>query len=236
MDPLTGRPTYKTVTFRGGKREAEAELARFVTQVSGGGHGAGDTTLADLIEWWLDLAREDLLPRPFVATSASSGAIPPHHRQGPAEQARDASAGQVLCAASGERGRAGRCARAGDGSPDACDHPSSAQSSPSVGMDRDQPGGTGISTERAVRPVNPPEPQGVLELVAAAEASDPDLGCFLLLAATTGARRGELSALRWSDVDFGERTVLIARSLVERPGIGTRREGHQDARLSSDRP
>jgi len=30
-----------------------------------------------------------------------------------------------------------------------------------------------------------------------------------------GARRGEPCALRWSDVDFGERTVLIARSLVE---------------------
>ena len=55
--------------------------------------------------------------------------------------------------------------------------------------------------------MSPPEPQGVLELIAEAEASDPDLACFLLMAATTGARRGELCALRWSDLDLKAQTV-----------------------------
>jgi integrase len=61
-DPVTGREKYKTLTFRGGKRAAEAELARFVTEVSGGGHGAGDTTLAELIQRWLELVQNDLSP------------------------------------------------------------------------------------------------------------------------------------------------------------------------------
>ena len=44
------------------------------------------------------------------------------------------------------------------------------------------------------------------------------MACFLLLAATTGARRGELSALRWADIDLDLGTALIARSLVEGQG------------------
>jgi AcrR family transcriptional regulator len=59
-DPVTGREKYKTLTLRGGNRAAAAELARFVTQVSGGGHGAGDTTLAELIRSWIELVRDDL--------------------------------------------------------------------------------------------------------------------------------------------------------------------------------
>jgi Phage integrase, N-terminal SAM-like domain len=61
-DPTTGRQKYRTKTFRVGKREAEGELARFVTHVAGGGYSAGDTTLADLIQRWLALSRDDLSP------------------------------------------------------------------------------------------------------------------------------------------------------------------------------
>ena len=35
---------------------------------------------------------------------------------------------------------------------------------------------------------------------------------FLEVAAATGARRGEICALRWGDIDFTERTVCIERS------------------------
>jgi integrase len=62
LDPTTNRQKYLTRTFRGGKRQADEALAKFVTEVSGGGHGASDTTLNDLIAQWLDLARIDLSP------------------------------------------------------------------------------------------------------------------------------------------------------------------------------
>jgi len=41
------------------------------------------------------------------------------------------------------------------------------------------------------------------------------LACFLLVAATTGARRGELCALRWSDLDKKTGALTISRSIVE---------------------
>jgi integrase len=40
-------------------------------------------------------------------------------------------------------------------------------------------------------------------------------GPFITLALATGARRGELCALSWNDVDFEARTVTIARSLSQ---------------------
>jgi integrase len=59
-----------------------------------------------------------------------------------------------------------------------------------------------------------PSPQDVGRLIAAAEAQDCDLACFLRLAAVTGARRGELCALRWNDVDLKGSTITIARSIA----------------------
>jgi integrase len=50
-------------------------------------------------------------------------------------------------------------------------------------------------------------------LVNAAEKRDPVLAAAIALAALTGGRRGELVALRWSDVDLAVGTVRIARSI-----------------------
>jgi integrase len=61
-----------------------------------------------------------------------------------------------------------------------------------------------------------PDADGVLLLLAQAEAIDPDLGTLLRLAAVTGARRGELCALRWSDVDFLGSGLVISRAVVGR--------------------
>ena len=52
------------------------------------------------------------------------------------------------------------------------------------------------------------------QLIAEAEKTDTVLASAIALAAMTGARRGELCALRWSDVDWSRRTLAIARSLT----------------------
>ncbi len=60
-----------------------------------------------------------------------------------------------------------------------------------------------------------PEPSQLLDLIAGAEErEDHSLATAMALAALTGARRGELCALRWSDVDLTAGTVRIARSLT----------------------
>ena len=68
---------------------------------------------------------------------------------------------------------------------------------------------------RIPRPdIRPPAPSELVRLFELAEESDPTFATFLLLAATTGARRSELLALRWSDFDEGASRVTIARALV----------------------
>ena len=58
----------------------------------------------------------------------------------------------------------------------------------------------------------------VQRLLRAADDRDPVLAAVLLLGALTGARRGELCALRWTDVDFTAGTLRIARSILDLPG------------------
>lgn len=61
--------------------------------------------------------------------------------------------------------------------------------------------------------VEPPEVDEVRRLLSLAGETDPELGCWLDVAAATGARRGEICALRWSDIDLERRTVRIERSV-----------------------
>ena len=42
----------------------------------------------------------------------------------------------------------------------------------------------------------------------------PELVAYIYLAASTGARRGELCGIQWQDIDETDRTVTIARSVV----------------------
>jgi integrase len=51
-------------------------------------------------------------------------------------------------------------------------------------------------------------------LIAAARATAPNLGALLVVAATTGARRGELCGLRWSDLDRDAGQLDIVRSVI----------------------
>jgi integrase len=64
------------------------------------------------------------------------------------------------------------------------------------------------------RRVQAPSVDVVRQVIAAAEERDPRLATLLMLAALTGMRRGELCAIRWSDVDLDTGTLEVARSLV----------------------
>ena len=64
-----------------------------------------------------------------------------------------------------------------------------------------------------MRPPTPGQVAQLLEFVA----RNPTLQLYLTLAATTGARRGQLLALRWIDVDLLGGSLSIQRSLVEGP-------------------
>jgi integrase len=61
-----------------------------------------------------------------------------------------------------------------------------------------------------------PDADDVLLLLGRAEELDPELATLLRLAAVTGARRGELCALRWNDVDLVAGALVISRAVVGR--------------------
>jgi integrase len=65
--------------------------------------------------------------------------------------------------------------------------------------------------------VEPPTPEQVRRLIAVAEERNPILAALIMLAALTGARRGELCALRWSDVELDTGRLRIARSIIVVP-------------------
>jgi integrase len=62
-----------------------------------------------------------------------------------------------------------------------------------------------------------PQAPAVARLLREAWAVDPDLAVVLTLEAYTGIRRGELLALRWSDLDVAAATVTITRAIARGP-------------------
>ncbi|MGH8907202.1 MAG: tyrosine-type recombinase/integrase [Egibacteraceae bacterium] len=84
--------------------------------------------------------------------------------------------------------------------------------------------------------VVPPTPAEVERFLAAAWDQDPDLGTLLWLAMVTGARRGELCALRWSHVRANDGFLLISRSFVHRGSQAREKDTktHQARRVALD--
>ncbi|MGI9062919.1 MAG: tyrosine-type recombinase/integrase [Pseudonocardiaceae bacterium] len=83
----------------------------------------------------------------------------------------------------------------------------------------------------------PPSPEAAARIVTEA-LRDPDWGALLWVAMTTGARRGELCALRWSDVALGEgRAVLWLRRGISHSEAGWTEgdlKNHQQRRIALD--
>ena len=231
-DPLTRRDRYKTRTFKGSKREAEQALAKFVLEMSQGvvssdsfgalvGHWFEvasttrdwspttvketkriiDTKLGPLMAISLEKIRTPLLDTFYARLRTHGGECGHDPRQ---------NHGLELCA----RGRplsAASVRRIHGVIHSALEQAVAWDLLMFNPASRASPGRVD-STE-----ITLPEVEEVLALFTAAEAENPDLAVFLVLAAVTGARRGELCALRWSDFPFGNASVTIARGITIGP-------------------
>ena len=84
----------------------------------------------------------------------------------------------------------------------------------------------------------PPSPEEVARLVERAASSRyPELATLIHLAVITGARRGELCGLRWSDVDTKRAELLIQRSIFETTEheiVEKETKTHQSRRIAID--
>jgi len=216
IDPLTNRQKYVTRSFRGGKRDAEEALARFVTEVSGGGHAAQDTTVGDLIRQWLDLARSELSPTTargydwIVKTY-----ITPTLDKVPLAKLKTAQLDRLYAHLRERGGQDGKPLSAATVRQVHAIVRRALQQGVRWGWITVNPATLASPPRVRTLELAPPDPAQVVKLIQTAAANDPDFGCYLHLAVTTGARRGELCGLRWKDVDIEAGALTISRAIVE---------------------
>ncbi len=209
VDARTGKQRYLTRTVRGTKRDAEKVRAALVAQAVQGKFGeTAAGTVADVTERWLEHIEPDISPatasayrvylRNWIIPRLGEQKI---DRLRPADLDRfyaslrkHLSPASVLKVHSILRAALGQAVR--------------------WQMITDNPA-THASPPRPVRArVQAPTPDDVGRLLAAAQAEDPEFALYLRLAAVTGARRGELCALRWDDFDLEGGQIVVARSLT----------------------
>lgn len=83
---------------------------------------------------------------------------------------------------------------------------------------------------------DPPTPADAARLVEGAFAIDAEWGTLVWLVMTTGMRRGEVCALRWSRIDLDEGVVDVRRSYRLHHGVGLEKDTktHQMRRIALD--
>lgn len=205
-----GRIRWVSRTVAGTKRDAQRELVRLVTEYGAGKVAIGHQgSVADLLDRWLD----------DIAPTRSPGTMHEHRRSVDKDikPALGSIALDKLSARDLDRFYSELLAR---GLSKATVRRRHAVLSAALvwavkwGMIPFSP------ADRATPPgmnrpeVSAPEVTDVQGLIRAAELCDPILAAAIALGAVTGARRGELCALRWSDVDWPRRTLKIGRSLT----------------------
>lgn len=83
---------------------------------------------------------------------------------------------------------------------------------------------------------DPPSSADAARLVEEAFKMDDDWGTLVWLVMTTGVRRGEICALRWSRVDLDAGTIDVRQSYTLRRGVGKEKDTktHQMRRIALD--
>jgi integrase len=217
-DAVTAKKRWATKTVRGGKREAQSALAAMVAEADRGGLVTTSATVGDLLERWFEHAAADFSPKTVLETRGfldrnllpAFGAVrlsklrtddlDRFYRQ---LRINGARSGQPLAPATIRRihGILRRALSQGVRWGWLGSNPASEASPPRVDASE----------------ISPPAPNDVARLFALAEKVDPDLAAFVILAAATGARRSEVIALRWADVDLDVGAVKVGRAIVMGP-------------------
>ncbi len=217
-DTVTGQQRYVTRTVHGTKREAQAALSQLLVEVDQGAHiaPAKAGTVDELWAQWFELNRDRLSPTTQRGyTALLDRRVLPAFGSRKVRTIRPSELDEFYARLSRTGGRAGR--------------PMSAQSVHHVhavvrsllnqavkwGWCATNPANRASPPKVRRHEFKLPSVEEVIALVSAADERDAELGCFLRLAVVTGARRGELCALRWRNVDLSAQTIAISRSIVD---------------------
>ena len=227
-----GRTRHVNRTVLGTKRDAQRALAKLIADVSGGQVVAGQPmTLVQLVERWLEdiapqrtprtvheyrrLARHDVLPALGAKRldKLTARDIDGYYRSLLERGLSPASVRRNHALLHASLGRAVKWGLIGTNPADRASPPATRQAQ-----------------------VDAPAVDEVVRLIeAATTGGDAVLATAMALAAVTGMRRGELCALRWSDIDLELATIRVSRSLTTRAGQrwegDTKTHQHRDVAL-----
>lgn len=216
-DPLSGNKKYKTKTIHAqGRRQAEKALAAFVTSLQGAGATPSATgTFGDLIQRWIDAKSPDWSPANALTVRNT---VTYYLKPLLPVRLERISAADLDAFYGALRARGGR-----GGRPLAASTVRRVHSVVRAALEQGvRWGWLGTNPAANASPgasermeVKSPEPAQVLALLHRAEGDDPAFALFLVVAAVTGARRGELLAVRWSDLALDVGTLTITRAISE---------------------
>lgn len=212
-DPITGRRKQLSRTFRGQARAADQALRDLVDQQAPSRSDGVGATFGQLLDQWLEeCERLELSP-----TTLRNYRAQVEHTIRPAlgkVQLNRLAAKNLdaLYGAMKVEGKSAKTIRNHHAVISAALH-----QGVRWGWVRANVAETAKPPRVAHKRVSVPSLDIVRDVIEAAERRDPRLAPLLMLAALTGMRRGELCALRWSDVDLGSASLEVTRSLVVVP-------------------
>ncbi|NNN21709.1 MAG: hypothetical protein HKL80_06890 [Acidimicrobiales bacterium] len=199
----TKRRMYLTRTIHGTKRHAQDELSQLLVEVGAGADATTEGTMAELVRKWLEITGDSLSPTTLNEYKRLLGRhILPNFGTRKVRGLRASDLDTFYTRLKKSGGVDGQ--------------PLSAQSvrhiHALIHRVLSQAVKWGWVTSNPASQASPPKVRNsqiivptvnqVVNLIDTASLSDPGFGCLLRLATISGARRGELCALRWSDVDL----------------------------------
>jgi integrase len=219
-DPRTGKRKIATVTFRGSRKDAERELRRLMRLVDTGEHATDPSrmTLRHWVATWLDTIRQEVSPKTHERYSELvDGFLVPTLGNIRLAKLTPTDIQEVMTGwATGGR----RDGKSGGLAPQTRRHIHRVLSialnraieqqliarNPAAALSRRLP-----RVEKAeLKTLSAEQARRLLDGMRSNRIYWP-----VLLALASGARRGEILALRWRDVDLDRGSVAITRSLEE---------------------
>ncbi len=223
----SGRVRHRSRVFRGSRRAAERELARLVVEQEDRPVVVPDeaarpwglnTTFNDAISGWQENGWQDLSPltaaryesvwrlhiKDGIGKRKIAGVGPYDLERYFRQLKRDGAGHETVRYVRSVLHRACRLARKWSGN-----------ELPNPVADTELP--LYKASERP-EPVRAPSVDEVAAILRAASSLDPRYAVGLRIVAATGMRRGEVCALRWSDVDLSSASVLVDEAVIPTAG------------------
>ncbi len=218
IDPDTGRRRYRTATVRGNRADAERGLANLIAEVRADRAVGATSTLSEVLEAWFAIAAVSWAPTTVRQTrSVLDRYLHPHLGVQHVGEITPAMI-DATYAFLRERGST----HGGPLSPGTLARVhvvlrSALSQAQRWGWVWDNPAQHAHRIVVAHAELHPPTPAELGALLAHVASVDPAFHAFVLLAATTGARRAQLLGLRWDNVRSDTMRVAFCAGWVEGP-------------------